>query len=123
MRITTTIDWRGYGWLDATGPLETGRWPRDEGDTWESRDNLNVIKRRGPDDLAQGFATGPATFALDLEPGTYEVWVLSGDAGHLEYTPRDTYRIIVEEEVGVRLSRSAVKSTSRSLRHRLQLIS
>ncbi len=90
--------WRGYGWLDVTGPLETGRWPRDEGDSWESRDNLNVIKRRGPDDLAQGFATGPATFALDIEAGTYEVWVLSGDAGHLEYTPHDIYRIIVEDE-------------------------
>ena len=90
--------WRGYGWLDAIGSLETGRWPRDEDDSWESRDNLNVIKRRGPDDLAQGFATGPATLAVDIEPGTYEVWVLSGDAGHLEYTPRDDYHILVEGE-------------------------
>ena len=88
--------WRGYGWLDAEGQLETGNWPGDEQDTWESRHNLNVVTRRGPDDLAGTFAAGPATFALDLEPGQYEVWVLSGDAGHLEYIPRDPYSITVE---------------------------
>ena len=88
--------WRGYGWLDTTGPVKSGRWPGDEDDTWESRDNLNVIQRRGPDDLAQGFASGQATFVLDLEPGTYEVWLLCGDAGRLEYTPRDAYRVLVE---------------------------
>jgi hypothetical protein len=90
--------WRGYGWLDATGSVATGRWPGDGEDTWESRDNLNVILRPGPDDLARGFASGPVIFALDLEPGTYEVWALSGDAGRLEYSPRDDYRILVEGE-------------------------
>jgi len=88
--------WRGYGWLDADGPLESGKWPGDKQDTWESRSKLNVVTRRGPDDLARSYATGPATFALDLEPGKYEVWVLSGDAGHLEYIPREPYRITVE---------------------------
>ena len=89
-------NWTGYGWLDAEGPLETGRWPGDEHDTWESRRNLNVITRRGPDDLARSHATGPATFALDLEPGHYEVWLLSGDAGYLEYIPREPYSLVVE---------------------------
>ncbi|MGI9294599.1 MAG: hypothetical protein ACR2PS_11510, partial [Pseudomonadales bacterium] len=88
----------GYGWLDAAGPLQTGKWPGDgsKAETWESRDNLNVMIRRGPDDLARSFATGSATFALDIEPGQYEVWVLSGDSGHLEYTPWQPYRIMVE---------------------------
>ncbi len=87
---------RGYGWLDASGPMLAGHWPADKFDTWESRDNLNVVARRGPDDLARSFATGTATFALDLEFGQYEVWVLSGDSGHLEYTPWQPYRIMVE---------------------------
>jgi hypothetical protein len=90
--------WRGYGWLDADGPLETGKWPGDEDKTWESRNNLNVVTRRGPDDLARSYATGPATFALDLEPGKYEVWVLSGDAGHLETIPYEPYSIVVENK-------------------------
>ncbi len=84
--ISSTTDynkWRGYGWLDATGPLKTGHWPADKGETWESRANLILLTRRGPDDLARSFATGEATFALDLGPGRYEVWVLSGDSGHL----------------------------------------
>ena len=55
--------WRGYGWLDADGPLATGKWPGDEQVTWEARGNLNVVTRRGPDDLARSYATGPATFA------------------------------------------------------------
>ena len=46
-------NWRGYGWLDADGPLESGKWPGDKQDTWESRSKLNVVTRRGPDDLAR----------------------------------------------------------------------
>ena len=61
--------WRGYGWLDATGPLEKGQWPGDKKYTWESRANLNLVMRKSPDDLACSFATGTASFALDLEPG------------------------------------------------------
>ena len=99
--------WRGYGWLDADGPLETGKWPGDEDKTWESRGNLNVITRRGPDDLACSYATGPVTFALDLEPGKYEVWVLSGDAGHLEYVPREPYSITVEGKTAYTFNISA----------------
>lgn len=98
---------RGYGWLDASGPMETGHWPADKSETWESRANLNVIVRRGPDDLARSFATGEATFALDLEPGKYEVWVLSGDSGHLEYTPRQPYRIMVEGAEAYRYATTA----------------
>ena len=71
--------WRGYGWLDATGPLETGRWPEDQQDTWESRTNLNLVTRKSPDDLARTFATGTASFVLDLEPGEYEVWLRIGN--------------------------------------------
>ena len=93
---------RGYGWLDAAGPIERGKWPGDTLDTWESRNNLNVITRRGPDDLAHSYATGPATFALDLEPGKYEVWVLSGDAGHLEYLPVEPYSITIEGSTAYR---------------------
>lgn len=99
--------WRGYGWLDATGPLETGHWPADKGETWESRANLNVLTRRSPDDLARSFATGEATFALDLEPGQYQVWVLSGDSGHLEYTPWEPYRIMVEGNEAYRYATTA----------------
>ena len=66
---TDYSSWRGYGWLDADGPLESGKWPGDKQDTWESRSKLNVVTRRGPDDLARSYATGPATLALDLEPG------------------------------------------------------
>lgn len=101
--------WRGYGWLDAGGPVERGKWPGDPQDTWESRHNLNVITRRGPDDLARSYATGPATFVLDLEPGKYEVWVLSGDAGHREYVPREPYRITVEGRTAYRLDSSAAE--------------
>lgn len=86
----------GYGWLDASGPLESGRWHGDKLLSWEATDNLNLISRRSPDALARSYATGPATFAVDLEPGEYEVWVLSGDSGHLEYVPREPYRIVVE---------------------------
>lgn len=110
--ITIGVDtvyhgWRGYGWLDAEGPTEAGKWPGDKPETWESRSNLNVVSRRGPDDLARSLATGPATFALDLAPGKYEVWVLSGDAGHLEYIPREPYRIIVEGKTAFEFDISA----------------
>ncbi len=87
---------RGYGWLDAVGPLEKGRWLEDKENTWESRANLNLVARKSPDDLARSFATGAATFALDLEPGEYEVWILSGDSGHFEYTPWQPYSVMVE---------------------------
>lgn len=86
----------GYGWLDAEGALETGSWHRAAAGGWESRANLNVLSREAPDDLARSHATGPATFALDVPPGSYEVWVLSGDAGYLEYVPHEPYRIEVE---------------------------
>lgn len=99
--------WRGYGWFDAIGPLEKGHWPADKGETWESRANLNMLARRGPDDLARSFATGEATFALDLEPGRYEVWILSGDSGHLEYTPWQPYRIMVEGTEAYRYAMTA----------------
>jgi hypothetical protein len=110
--ITIGVDtdyhgWRGYGWLDAEGPIKAGKWPGDEQKTWESRSNLNVVNRRGPDDLARSHATGPATFALDLAPGKYEVWVLSGDSGHLEYIPREPYRIIVEGKTAFEFGISA----------------
>ncbi len=101
--------WRGYGWLDAAGSVDHGRWPGDKQDTWESRNNLNVVSRRGPDDLARSYATGTATFALDLEPGKYEVWVLSGDAGHLEYIPREAYRITVEDKTAYRFEMSTAE--------------
>jgi len=87
----------GYGWLDATGALESGTWHRAEAGSWEARTNLNVISRETPDDLARSYANGPATFALDVPPGSYEVWVLSGDAGYLEYVPHEPYRIEVED--------------------------
>ena len=50
---TDYSSWRGCGWLDADGPLESGKWPGDKQDTWESRSKLNVVTRRGPDDLAR----------------------------------------------------------------------
>ena len=89
------------------GPLEKGRWHGDKKNSWESRANLNVMMRRSPDDLARSFATGTATFALDLEPGEYEVWVLSGDSGHLEYTPWQPYSIVVEGREAYRYAMTA----------------
>ena len=86
----------GFGWIDGAGNLASGRWPGDSFDTWETRDNLNVICRRSPDDLARSFAAGPASFAVDLDPGRYEVWVLTGDAGLLEYIPFEPYKIEIE---------------------------
>jgi len=86
----------GYGWLDTKGLIETGRWHSEAEETWEAFQNLNVVSRMGPDDLARSYVAGPATFALDLKPGKYEVWVLSGDLGYLEYIPHEPYRIMVE---------------------------
>jgi len=104
---TDYSDWTGYGWLDAEGPVTTGKWPGGKSTTWESRNNLNLVNRSGPDDLARSHATGPATFVLDLAPGTYEVWVLSGDSGHLEYIPREPYRILVEGKTVLEFDTSA----------------
>jgi hypothetical protein len=55
-----------------------------------------LICRIGPDDLARSFFSGPATFVLDIAPGRYEVWLLTGDSGLLEYVPHEPYKIIVE---------------------------
>ncbi len=98
--------WRGYGWLDADGALEKGRWPSDVDETWESRGRLNLVTRRAPDELARSFASSGARFTLDLEPGRYEVWVLSGDSGLLEYTPLQAYSIMVEGREAYRYSRA-----------------
>jgi len=86
----------GYGWANLEGELQTGMWERQRGTSWEYAGNLNLASRYGPDDLARSYASGPATFALDLQPGKYEVWVLSGDWGLLEYIPREPYKIMVE---------------------------
>lgn len=86
----------GFGWLAAEGPVVEGQWPSRGAGYWEARENFNVLTRPAPDDLARSFASGGANFALDLEPGVYEVWVLSGDTGYLEYTPRQAYSIEVE---------------------------
>jgi hypothetical protein len=87
---------RGFGWLDASGGLVRGSWRGKGSKSWESRDNVTLISRNSPDDLAQTHASGPATFALDVAPGHYEVWVLSGDAGYREYAPWQNYRIVAE---------------------------
>jgi Glycoside hydrolase 123, catalytic domain len=86
----------GYGWINTKGLIKTGRWHSEAEETWEACQNLNVVCRRGPDDLARSYAAGPATFALDLKPGKYEVWVLSGDWGYLEYIPYEPYKIMIE---------------------------
>jgi hypothetical protein len=93
---------KGYGWLNVDGKLQAGHWPGDKGRSWESRRGLNVVARRGPDDLARSFASGSASFGLDLVPGDYEIWVLSGDSGHLEFTPSQSYRILVEGQEAYR---------------------
>ena len=87
---------KGYGWLNTKGETEKGVWSSDGGTFWESRENLNVVARIGPDDLARSYACGPAVFAVDLKPGKYEVWVLSGDWGLREHIPIEPYQIIVE---------------------------
>jgi hypothetical protein len=91
---------RGYGWLDLEGELATGTF-HDASLSWESTHNLNLIQRAGPDELAASYANGSAAFALDLEPGSYDVWVLSGDFGLLEYVPHEPFEIEVE---GVRVA-------------------
>ena len=87
---------KGYGWLNTKGESEKGAWPSDDGALWESRENLNLVARIGPDDLARSYACGPAVFAIDLKPGKYEVWVLSGDWGLREHIPFEPYQIFVE---------------------------
>lgn len=86
---------KGYGWLDAAGALKRGSWEGDDAGSWEGRENLNLICRPGPDGLARSFFSGPATFALDLQPGKYEIWTLTGDSGLLEFAPHEAYRIVV----------------------------
>lgn len=86
---------RGYGWVDLEGELATGTFP-DPSLHWESTRNLNLIQRAGPDALAASHASASATFALDLEPGSYDVWVLSGDFGLFEYVPHESFAIEVE---------------------------
>lgn len=96
--------WRGYGWLDAIGEGLSGSWPGagTAAPEWESRGALTLIKRRSPDELAATFATAGARFAVDLPPGQYEIWVLSGDAGYREYTPAEPYRVMVQGEEAYR---------------------
>ena len=74
------------------------RWGtfHDETLAWEAARNLNLIQRGGPDELAASYANGSASFALDLEPGTYDVWLLSGDNGLLEYVPHEPFEVEVE---------------------------
>ena len=86
---------RGFGWLDVDGDLATGTF-HDETLAWEAARNLNLIQRGGPDELAASYANGSASFALDLEPGTYDVWLLSGDNGLLEYVPHEPFEVEVE---------------------------
>jgi hypothetical protein len=88
----------GYGWSKLEGPLKNGTWTV-KSLHWESADNLNLIMRPGPDALARSYATGPAVFTLDLEPGDYDVWLLTGDGGLLEHIPHQSYRILVEDKV------------------------
>lgn len=95
---TTYRPWRGYGWRDVNGEIRRGAWPSAPTTEWETRGELTLIARRSPDELAASFASAGARFAVDLPPGRYEVWVLSGDAGHLEYTPIEPYRIMVQGE-------------------------
>ena len=101
------IPQKGHGWLDASGNLQTGTWPASNDVSWAMRDNVTLLERNSPDDLARTLTSGPATFALDLEPGRYQVWVLSGDAGHWEYTPQQAYRILVEGEEAYRFELDA----------------
>lgn len=91
----------GFGWSNLEGNLENGTWV-DKSLHWESANNLNTVMRPGPDDLASSYATGPATFILDVEPGDYDVWILTGDWGLLEYVPYESYAIEVEGSVAVR---------------------
>lgn len=87
---------RGYGWVDLKGDLKTGNWG-DASLPWEGCENLNVVCRPGPDDVGRTYATGSATFALDLPKGKYEVWVLTGDWGLAEQIPHEPYSIKVEK--------------------------
>jgi hypothetical protein len=95
----------GFGWSNLEGKLDNGTWV-DKELYWESTDNLNTIMRPGPDDLAISYATGPATFNLDVEPGEYDVWILTGDWGLHEYVPHEPYSIEVEDAVSVSIAAS-----------------
>jgi hypothetical protein len=86
---------RGYGWLDLEGELRVGTY-HNSTPGWEGTSNLNLVMRPGPDALASSFAAGPATFALDLESDTYDVWLLTGDWGAWEHLPHEPYEIEVE---------------------------
>lgn len=92
----------GFGWINLKGKYKNGTW-KDKSLHWESTDNLNTIMRSGPDDLALSFATGPATFAVDVKPGNYDVWTLTGDWGLLEYVPYDSYSIEIEGSVAANI--------------------
>ena len=87
---------KGYGWLNTHGRRMKGVWSNDSGARWESRGDLNIISRLGPDDLSRSFASGHGMFAVDLQPGKYEIWVLSGDWGLREYIPYESYDIVAE---------------------------
>jgi hypothetical protein len=98
---------RGFGWRDAGGGLEKGRWMAAASAFWESRERLNLISRTAPDDLARSFFAGPAAFVVDLEPGRYEVWLLSGDAGFREYSPHAGFQVAVNGAAAYRFLISA----------------
>jgi hypothetical protein len=84
----------GFGWQNIKGDLRKGKWTATSLH-WESAENINAIMRPGPDDLASSYITGPAVFVLDVDPGKYDIWVLTGDTGLLEYVPYQSYRIEV----------------------------
>lgn len=84
----------GFGWQNLEGNLREGKWTATSL-YWEGAENFNAIMRPGPDDLSSSYITGPATFILDVEPGKYDVWILTGDTGLREYVPYQSYRIEV----------------------------
>jgi hypothetical protein len=93
----------GFGWSNLEGKLEYGTWV-DKSLYWESTNNLNTIMRPGPDDLALSYATGPAAFTLDVEPGDYDVWILTGDWGLHEYVPYGPYGIEIEGKIAANIA-------------------
>ena len=104
----------GYGWVDLKGELKAAEWEGGkEVGAYEVCDNLNLVCRPGPDALGCSYASGPATFALDLKPGMYDVWVLSGDWGMLEYVPHEPYQIKVENTVAYDFRPTAAQAYQR----------
>jgi hypothetical protein len=95
---------RGFGWRDAGGGFQQGRWKAAASSSWEARQRLNLICRTAPDDLARSFFAGPAAFVVDLEPGRYEVWLLTGDAGFKEYSPHAPFQVAVNGTEACRFS-------------------